>query len=224
MNRTLLGLQLDRGAASTPALRSNTTTTVCPDWRQALPVLTGRLLTLRELQVSDAPSLLTMLTTQEVARFISPAPATLEGFVGFIMWAQRERERGNYVCFAVVPEGTSTAVGLFQVRQLEAGFATAEWGFALGSAYWGTGMFVEAANLVVDFAIETLGVHRLEARAAILNGRGNGALRKIGAVQEGVLRRSFLCNGQYIDQALWSILDSDWRATKGAWGPAVQVH
>ena len=38
------------------------------------------------------------------------------------------------------------------------------------------------------------------------NGRGNGALRKLGAVQEGVLRRSFLKNGQYLDQMLWSIL------------------
>ena len=51
--------------------------------------------------------------------------------------------------------------------------------------------------MVVDFAFDTLGVHRLEARAAVANGRGNGALRKIGAVQEGVLRKSFLKNGQH---------------------------
>ena len=50
------------------------------------------------------------------------------------------------------------------------------------------------------------GTHRLEARAALQNGRGNGALRKVGAVQEGVLRRSFLRNGEYLDQALWTIL------------------
>jgi RimJ/RimL family protein N-acetyltransferase len=55
-----------------------------------------------------------------------------------------------------------------------------------------------------------VGVHRLEARAAVKNGRGNGALRKMGAVQEGVLRRSFLKNGEYHDQVLWSILDEDW--------------
>ena len=92
----------------------------------------------------------------------------------------------------------TTAIGLFQVRQLEPDFATAEWGFALGSAFWGTGMFMDGARMVVDFAFETLGVRRLEARAAVANGRGNGALRKLGAVQEGVLRRSFLKNGQCI--------------------------
>ena len=97
---------------------------------------------------------------------------------------------------------TDTAIGIFQLRELEPGFGTAEWGFAIGSAYWGTGVFQEGAELLVSFAFETVGVHRLEARAAVRNGRGNGALRKIGAVQEGVLRKSFLKNGEYLDQAL----------------------
>jgi RimJ/RimL family protein N-acetyltransferase len=50
----------------------------------------------------------------------------------------------------------------------------------------------------------------------VQNGRGNGALRKVGAVQEGVLRRSFLRNGQYHDQVLYSILAEDWRASRTA--------
>src|SRR5947207_475666 len=48
--------------------------------------------------------------------------------------------------------------------------------------------------------------------ATVRNGRGNGALRKIGAVQEGLLRKSFCKDGEYCDQALWTILDEDWRA------------
>jgi len=200
------------------------TATVTTDWRDTLPVLTGVVVTLRELEIADAPSLLAMLATEEVARFISPPPTTVEGFERFIIWAQRERQRGSYACFAVVPHGLTTAVGLFQIRQLEAGFATAEWGFALGSAFWGTGVFADGAELALDFAFETLGVHRLEARAALLNGRGNGALRKTGAVQEAVLRRSFLCHGRYLDQMLWSIVDADWRQAKVSRRHRVQVH
>jgi RimJ/RimL family protein N-acetyltransferase len=63
---------------------------------------------------------------------------------------------------------------------------------------------------MLDFAFGTVGVRRLEARACAENKRGNGALRKLGATPEGVLRRSFLWQGQYQDQVLWSILDSDW--------------
>jgi ribosomal-protein-alanine N-acetyltransferase len=200
------------------------TRTVTSDWRQALPVLTGSLVTLRELELRDAPSLLALMTTAEVARFISSPPTTVEGFERFIAWAQRERQQGNYACFAVVPHGMHTAVGLFQIRQLEPGFATAEWGFALGSDYWGTGMFLDGAELTVDFAFDVLGVSRLEARAAVANGRGNGALSKIGAVQEAVLRRAFLSHGHYIDQVLWSIIESDRRQARMAWGNGVQVH
>jgi RimJ/RimL family protein N-acetyltransferase len=193
--------------AEQPAVSSVVTT----DWKTGLPVLTGTRITLRELRLSDAASLLAMLTTEEVSRFISPPPTTVEGFERFIAWANRERAAGNYACFAIVPHGMDTAVGLFQVRQLEPGWGTAEWGFALGSAFWGSGMFTEGAELVLDFVFETIGVHRLEARAAVQNGRGNAALQKVGAVKEGVLRRSFLRNGQYMDQALWAILVEDRR-------------
>lgn len=120
--------------------------TTMSDWRQSLPVLASAHATVRELRMDDAASLLTMISTEEVSRFIS----------------------------------------------------------------WGTGMFVAAAQMVLGFAFDTAGVHRLEARASVANGRGNGALRKIGAVQEGVLRRAFFRGGAYHDQVLWSILAEDW--------------
>jgi ribosomal-protein-alanine N-acetyltransferase len=191
------------------------------DWRQSLPVLTGSTVTLREMRLSDAPSLLAMLSTEEVSRFISPPPTTVEGFERFIAWTHRERAAGNYICFAVVPTNMDTAIGIFQVRQLEPGFGTAEWGFALGSAFWGSGAFMDAATLVVDFAFDIVGARRLEARAATANGRGNGALRKIGAVQEGVLRKSFLRDGEYLDQILWTLLDDDWRRVRSSWRPTI---
>jgi RimJ/RimL family protein N-acetyltransferase len=207
--------------SSRAALGVARTETTTSDWKQALPVLSGSMVTLREMRISDATSLLAMLSTEEVARFISPPPTTVEGFERFIAWTQRERAAGNYACFAVVPHGMSSAVGIFQVRQLEPGFGTAEWGFALGSAFWGTGLFMDGARMVIDFAFDTIGTHRLEARAATLNGRGNGALRKIGAMQEGILRKSFLRNGEYLDQALWTILDEDWRAQRIIWGASI---
>jgi RimJ/RimL family protein N-acetyltransferase len=196
------------------SLAAPSTTPTSSNWRQALPVLGGAHVTLRELRVEDAAALLAMVSTEEVARFISPPPTTIEGFEKFIAWAHRERERGNYMCFAVVPQGLDTAIGLFQLRSLDADFSTAEWGFALGSGYWGTGAFVESARLVLDFAFDVARVNRLEARAAMANGRGNGALRKLGAVQEGVLRRSFFRGGEYHDQMLWSVLADDWRAQR----------
>jgi RimJ/RimL family protein N-acetyltransferase len=191
------------------------------DWRQVLPVLSGGGISLRELKTSDARVLLDLLNSQEVSRFISPPPTTVEGFERFIAWTHRERAAGRYICFAVVPDGMDSAIGIFQVRQLDPSFGTAEWGFAIGQSFWGTGVFSTAARLTIDFAFDTVGAHRLEARAAVANGRGNGALAKLGAIREGVLRRSFVRNGQVFDQALWSIVREEWRQAKAVWGSAI---
>jgi ribosomal-protein-alanine N-acetyltransferase len=193
------------------------------DWRTGLPALTGSMVTLRELRPSDAPSLFVSLTTDEVARFISPPPTTLDGFERFIGWAHRQRAAGQYICFAVVARTSDIAIGLFQIRSLEPDFGNAEWGFAIAYEFWGTGAFVEGAALVLDFAFTILGSHRLEARAATANGRGNAALRKIGATREGVLRKSFLRHGEYLDQSLWTILREDWVEAKATWGSPI-IH
>jgi RimJ/RimL family protein N-acetyltransferase len=202
---------------------SSVTTT--SDWQHGLPTLRGRQVVLRELRASDATSLFALLTTEEVARFISPPPTTAEGFEKFIAWTLRQRAAGTYACFAVTLRGFDTAIGLFQVRDTGSAFDSAEWGFALGSAFWGTGVFREGAELVLEFVFDTIGVHRLEARAAVLNGRGNGALQKMGAVQECVLRKSFLKDGQYLDQILYAMVAVDWRRSRKTM-PAVtaQVH
>jgi ribosomal-protein-alanine N-acetyltransferase len=192
------------------------------DWRLALPVLSAGAATLRQLRTSDAPTLLAMIATDDVARFISPPPATVAGFERFIEWTRREQASGRYICFGIVPEGCEHAIGIIQVRQLEPSFATAEWGFAIGSSFWGTGLFQSSARAVIEFAFAQVGVNRLEARAAVANGRGNAALRKLGAVSEGLLRRSFLKDGQYLDQVLWGIVAAEWTA-RSAPAPA-RVH
>src|SRR5579862_4898914 len=89
------------------------------DWQTALPVLHGLRASMRELRLSDAASLLAALSSEEVARFIAPPPATVAEFERFIQWADAERQKGTYVCFAVVPRGSDTAVGIFQLRRLD---------------------------------------------------------------------------------------------------------
>jgi len=205
-------------AAPIPAPAVNTDA----DWTTGLPVLEGRKMRLRELVKTDALSLLSMLSTEEVAKFISPPPTTPQGFKKFIAWAHRERQLGNQFTFGMVPDGCDHAVGLVQVRAIAPRFSVAEWGFAVGSPFWGTGLFLASARMTIDFAFQNTGVNRLEARAVVHNGRGNGALRKLGAVSEGVLRGSLLKDGKYVDQVMWSIVVQDWFQAKAVWSAVLQ--
>jgi RimJ/RimL family protein N-acetyltransferase len=194
------------------------------DWRDQLPVLRAGKVTLREIAMTDAHALLAFVNSAEVTKFLSPPPSTVDGFERFIAWSHRQRIVGVQASFAVLIDGFDTPVGVFQIRQLEPGFGAAEWGFAIGSAFWGTGVFRAGAGLMMHLAFDIIGVHRLEARACVENRRGNAALKKLGAMQEGVLRRSFRHDGEYLDQLLWTVMEEDWRQAKVIWGGEVRLN
>lgn len=174
-------------------------------WQQGLPTLRGDKVTLRELRRADAPALLEAVSDVEVARFLSSPPASAAATERFIEWTRVQRAVGSYACFAVVPNHQERVAGIFQLRRLDPAFATAEWGFVLHSGSWGTGAFMDAATLVLRFAFGVCGVRRLEARVAAANQRGHGALRKVGAVKEGVIRRMLPKDDGYLDEVVWTL-------------------
>jgi RimJ/RimL family protein N-acetyltransferase len=178
-----------------------------PEWRRALPEIISDRLTLRELRPSDAAALHRAVCTPEIVQHTWPPPSTVEAIERFIEWSRTKRTAGEYICFGIVPRGQVDIAGLFELRVLQPGLFRVELGFVLDPAWWGTGLFSDAAHLVCDFAFGVLGVHRIEARASVENPRGNAALRKIGARKEGRLRAAFLSDGRYVDQYLWSIVN-----------------
>jgi RimJ/RimL family protein N-acetyltransferase len=190
-----------------------------PQWRSIVPTLAHRTARLRELRSSDALPLLSMLTTEEVTRFISPPPVTQEGFERFIQWSRTKRQAGEYVCFGIVPPGYDVAVGIIQI-QIPSG-ETPEWGFALGSPFWGTGLFIQGAEAVLDFAFRGIGLDELCARAAVENGRGNAVLHKLGAVREGIIPDGLVRNGRAMNQYYWTLSADGRPRRKVIWERAV---
>jgi [ribosomal protein S5]-alanine N-acetyltransferase len=182
-----------------------------PRWYDEVPRLAGETVDVREVIESDAATLFELLSDPRVTEHLSSPPPSPSAFAGFIRWAQRERAAGNGVCFGIVPHGIADAVGIIQVRAIDLGGVTSEWGFAVGAAFWSTGVFMEAANLVAEFAFTRIRVNRLEARAVGGNGRGNGVLHKLGAQPEANLARGFRKNGRAERQLLWSLREEDWR-------------
>ena len=184
------------------------------DWRRRLPELSDGIVTLRELRAGDASSLVAHLSDARVLRYIAQCPSTIAGFRRFIRWTHAERRRGTFNCYGIVPPGETCAVGVIQVWPVEPDFSTAEWGFALGESFWGTGLFMRGARLVLDAVFSQLGVYRLEARAVDANGRGNRVLEKLGAARDGVLRGGFRDGLAIRDQVMWSILAPEWQALR----------
>jgi RimJ/RimL family protein N-acetyltransferase len=179
-------------------------------WRTELPTLAGRSVTLREPVFQDAGALAELLSLRDATRFGIDEPMSDLVVQDLIDRAARERASGLAVTYVITLTASRTVVGLVQVRQLDPAFEAAEWECTIAPSARGTGIFLEAARLAGSFTFGTIGAHRLEARVLLQNGRANGALRKLGAVQEGVLRRSVRRAGEYFDQVMWSLLKEDW--------------
>jgi RimJ/RimL family protein N-acetyltransferase len=191
-------------------MAKETTTLSAPNWRQALPALNARLVMLREPTLADLRSLMDLLSFADASRFGIEEPVSELGVQQMLDRIANERAAGVAFTYAVTVTSTLAIVGLVQVRQIDLSWESAEWECTLAPSWRGTGAFVEAARLVGSFAFGTVGVHRLESRVLVQNGRANGALRKLGAVQEGILRESVRRGTEYVDQVLWSILKEDW--------------
>ncbi len=180
------------------------------DWRHELPVLSARGLALREPVDGDVSALVELLSLSDATGFGLTDRATESRVREYVDRTRRDRAAGFAFSYVVTMGSAETVVGLIHVRQLDPAFEAAEWEMTLTPFVRGTGVFVEATRLVGSFAFNGIGAHRLESRVLLQNGRANGALRKIGAVQEGVLRRSIRRGSEYLDQVLWAVVRDDW--------------
>jgi RimJ/RimL family protein N-acetyltransferase len=194
------------GAAAAEAVRTN--------WREALPTLSGASLTLREPVAADALSLLTALPDDALAQIVpDPPAASVAGLELLIEQLQASRRAGTTACWVIVPLETGVPIGLVGVRSMDHTCSMVE-GFAVtAEEFRGTSTFQTAGRLVLGCLFGQMGVHRAEFRIDVRNGRANGALRKLGAAQEGLLRRARAADGEFHDQVLWAIVATDWNDT-----------
>jgi ribosomal-protein-alanine N-acetyltransferase len=180
-------------------------------WTDGLPRLRGDLTTLREVAASDVYTLFTLFSDPVVTAYMAPAPPTLAKFAGFVVWSHREREQGHGLCFGIVPDGMTEAVGILQVRSLDSTLSSAEWGFVLSAHFWSTGVFSDAANVLMEFAFKTMHVNRLEARIALRNRRAHAAVQKLGSRFESTLAASSQEGIPRDPESVWTLYEHDWR-------------
>ncbi|MFB4262931.1 GNAT family N-acetyltransferase [Nonomuraea sp. GTA35] len=107
-----------------------------------------------------------------------------------------------------------TLVGGVLFRTMDVKMGTAEAGCWLEPAAAGKGLVTRAARLIIDWAVEERGIHRVEWLAAAANQASIAVARRLGMTRDGVLRESYLHRGERFDVEVWSVLAPDWRANK----------
>ncbi|GHF41150.1 GNAT family N-acetyltransferase [Streptomyces morookaense] len=107
-------------------------------------------------------------------------------------------------------------VGAVLFRRFDTVQGVAEAGCWLEPSAAGRGLVTRAARVIIDWAVEERGIHRVEWWAASENAASIAVARRLGMTRDGVLRENFLYRGKRHDLEIWSVLAPEWRAAKGA--------
>ena len=154
-------------------------TTRYPTTVDSLPVLVCGDIRLREVHLSDAAALTALFQLPAVAAHLDPPPATAREFGSWIALSQSRRAEGKAACYTLLT-GKGEVGGLFMALRFDQP-DRAEIGFALAPHLWGSGVFMRAIALYLDFLFTQWGVETLVGKTLARNERGVGAMRKLGA-------------------------------------------
>ena len=168
-------------------------------------------LVLRPFTLADAPQVHQLAGDKEVAATLVPLPHPYEdGMAEHWIGTHQERyEKGELVSFAIVLRATQALIGAIDLeisRQHENG----EIGYWLGKSFWHQGYATEAAQAVLRYGFEVVGLHRIHANYLTRNQASTRVLQKLGMREEGCLRQHLKHWGVFEDMGIYGILRSEW--------------
>jgi N-acetyltransferase len=123
---------------------------------------------------------------------------------------------GTALPFAIVERKGMTVVGSTRYGNIDLTHRRVEIGWTwIARAWQRTGINTEAKYLMLRHAFEHLGCLRVEFKTDVLNNRSRAALLRLGAKEEGVLRRHMVTSsGRIRDTVYYSIVDTEWAEVK----------
>ncbi len=109
------------------------------------------------------------------------------------------------VCADGEPVGT---VGLDDLE----GRGAPELGYWVAPDHHRQGYATAAADLLVGYGFDQLGLHRVEARVFDFNDASQTVLERVGFTHEGTSREAVFVDGEYRDACWYGVLEEEWRA------------
>lgn len=167
---------------------------------------------LRELMREDWPAIHAYASRLDVCRFQPWGPNTPEQTIAFVETAiasAEEQPRRRYTLAVTLVEH-GMVVGLAEMNVRDAGFAVGEIAYVLHPDYWGRGIATEAAQRLLRFGFEILGLHRIHATCDPRNVASARVMEKIGMQYEGRLRETMYIRDGWRDSLVYAILADEW--------------
>jgi N-acetyltransferase len=163
---------------------------------------------------------------EEIFRWIPYSMKTPEDFQRWVEKVFAEQERGESVAFATVERSSNRVIGSTRFMNIEHTNRRVEIGSTwIAPAWQRTAVNTEAKYLMLRHAFEVWGCVRVELKTDVLNQKSRDAILRLGAKEEGTLRRHVITwTGRIRDSVYFSILDSEWPEVKTKLETRLSTH
>jgi RimJ/RimL family protein N-acetyltransferase len=171
------------------------------------PTIEGDRVILRPVSVGDVPGLLDLVADPEGSR-LTGTHATFDE-ARLREWYATRADQDDRLDLAIVERATADYAGEVVLNDLDRENRSIGFRIGLRRAFQDRGLGSAATRLVVDYAFETLGLHRIELEVYAFNPRARRVYERAGFVHEGTKRQALSWDGEWIDAELMSILSTD---------------
>jgi RimJ/RimL family protein N-acetyltransferase len=179
--------------------------------------LTGKLIRLEPMSEAHVPELARVGLDPRIWQYMIYGPKNTEQDLR--LWVRevlRRQERGTDLPFTVILQASGLAIGTTRFMEIHPPHRNLEIGGTwYGLDYQGSGVNAEAKYLLLRHAFEVWGCIRVQIKTDLRNLRSQGAIERLGAVREGVLRDHVILEDGYVrSSVMYSILAAEWPAVK----------
>jgi ribosomal-protein-alanine N-acetyltransferase len=128
------------------------------------PVLKTERLTLRQLVSGDANEIFALRSDANVNKYLGRRPSvSIDDAITFIQTIDENIKRNDSIYWVITLNGTDKLIGTICLFDFSDDNTKAEIGFELLPGFQGKGIMQEATSKVIDFGIQHIGLHSIEA-------------------------------------------------------------
>lgn len=179
-------------------------------------VLEGAFVRLEPLSLDHVSALCEVGLDPDIWTFTLVMIRNKEEMKRYVETALRAQTEETAVPFATIDKQSGRVAGSTRFGSIDRTNKRVEIGWTwLGRQFRRTPLNTEAKLLMLKHAFEIWGCYRVEFKTDVLNENSRAALRRIGAKEEGILRRHMVTSlGRVRDSVYYSILDTEWEGVK----------
>lgn len=172
------------------------------------PALETERLILRKCSTEDIPEFNRLAANPNVTTWIGWEPhKSVEETTEFVNSLIDGYEKGTCMTWAMCNKETDKFMGLISFVHIKEKNFSSEAGYWIGEEYWNKGYTTEAMEKLIEFAFDTMGLHRVTAAHCVENLPSARVMIKAGMKFEGVGRDEAYLRGKFHDIAHYAIIN-----------------